>query len=314
MRLGVSLAVLGVAATLAWSATAATGTARGGSAKIAVPAVGHFSLTPITVISKSGKKPKLKVAGAVGKTLVVAAGLTADPKHKGRFIGAVALLNRKTTRSAQSARQGSGTFIVVSASGDQIGTAPSLREAICQYAAGNTIIADSGFLDNPPGPGGGSYMDAMFAASCPGHFGPFDGAPDGTAFLNGLVGGTVPPPPPPPPTSSTFTVVLSHVFGAGSSTTNDCETVTVNETGIAISPSGTLALTGPGGFSGTDQLTFGPGGSSGVFVARATFLLSSFGTYNESGTITVNGTTITQTGTWMIDSSNNTKDSRCSSP
>ena len=294
MRLSVTLAVIGLAATLVWSAAAATATVRGGSAKIAIPAVGHFSLTPISVTSKSGKKPKLKVVGAVG-TLVVAAGLTADAKHKGRFIGAVALLSRKATRATQSATQGRGTFLVVDASGGQVATGATLREAICQSAAGNSIIGSSSFFDNPPGPGIGPFMDANFAAFCPGNFGTFDGASAGTSFLNGLVGGTAVPPPPP----ELFTVAFSHIFGAGPSSSNVCETVTVNETGFTSQPTGIFTLAGPGGFTSTNQLVFSPSGSN-VFVASSTILITSFGTYDESAMITANGMTSTQTGTWTI--------------
>jgi hypothetical protein len=313
VRLSVTLAVLGLAATLAWSAAAATTTARGGSAKIAIPAVGHFSLTPISVTSKSGKKPRLKVVGAVRATLVVAGGLTADAKHKGRFIGAVALLNRKTTRGTQSAAQGSATFVVVSTSDGQVAAGPTLRDAICQYPVGNSIISSSGFLDNPPGVGIAPFMDANFAASCPGNFGTFDGASAGTSFLNGLVGGTAAPPP--PPTSGTFTVAFSHLFGAGPSSSNVCEAVTVDEAGVIGQPGGTFTLTGPGGFSDTNQLIFSPSGTgTGIFVAPTTVLLTSFGTYNETAVITVNGIMITQTGTWTLDTSSDVTTPPCSTP
>jgi hypothetical protein len=313
MRVGLVIAVLCLTATLASSAAAGTGAVRAASLKIAVPAAGHFSLTPISVTSKSGKKPKLKVVGAVGTTLVVAAGLTADPKHKGRFIGAVALLSRKTaktTRSTQGQARASATFVVVNAAGGDIAPLPSLREAICQASAGDSIIAGSSFLDNPPGPGITPFMDAEFAASCPGHFGTFDGAAAGTTFLTGLVGGTVTP----PTNTGTFTIGFAHIFGAGSNSSNDCETVTVKETGLSVLPNGTLTLTGPSGFTNTSPLTFSPGSGGGVFVAPSTILISSFGTYNESASITVNGATSTGTGTWTIDASSDKTTPPCSAP
>ena len=122
-----------------------------------------------------------------------------------------------------------------------------------------------------------------------------------------------PPPPPPPPVSGTFTIALGHIFGAGPSSTNDCETVTVNETGFNVIPTGTLNLTGPGGFNGTNTLTFTPSGT-GVFVAPSTFLFTAFGPYTENASITVNGTNHLQTGSFTLDASNDTTTAGCSVP
>jgi hypothetical protein len=121
------------------------------------------------------------------------------------------------------------------------------------------------------------------------------------------------PPPPPPTNALSFGIAFSHSFGAGPSSSNDCESVTVTETGGDITPIGTLNLTGPGGFSMTNPLTFTPSGG-GVFVAPSTFLLTSFGTYTEEADITVGGMTNRTTGTWMINTSNDLTTGGCSTP
>ena len=125
---------------------------------------------------------------------------------------------------------------------------------------------------------------------------------------------TAPPPaPPPPPVSATFTIALGHIFGAGPSSTNDCETVTVNETGINVTPTGTLNLTGPGAYNTTNPLTFTQSGT-GVYVSPSTFLFTAFGTYAENAKITVGGTTTLQTGTFTLDASNDKTTAGCSPP
>jgi len=115
------------------------------------------------------------------------------------------------------------------------------------------------------------------------------------------------------PVSNTFTIALAHIFGAGPSSTNDCEIVTVHETGNDLTPTGTLNLTGPGGFNTTNPLTFTPSGT-GVFVAPSTFLFTGFGPYTENASITVNGTTNLQTGTFTLDASNDTTSAGCPIP
>jgi hypothetical protein len=132
--------------------------------------------------------------------------------------------------------------------------------------------------------------------------------------LAGLIKATAPPPPPvTTPGTGSFTISLTHIFGAGPTSTNDCETVTVQETGINMTPTGTLNLTGPGGFDKTNPLTFGPNGT-GVFAAPTTFLFTQFGSYTEKATVSVNGTTQQQTGTFTLDASNDKTTAGCGPP
>ena len=185
VRVCLTLSAVCVAALLVSTATAGTGAARSAAAKIRVPAAGHFSITPIRVTTKSGKKPKLHIVGAVSKNLVVAAGLTADPKKKGQFIGAVVLINRKTsTTKARNIQTAAATFVVVNAPGSDVIVVPSLKEAICRANTGDTIIVGSSFLANPPGVAIARFMDGSLAEFCDETFGPFDGASAGGAFLN----------------------------------------------------------------------------------------------------------------------------------
>lgn len=188
VRVGLILSGVCVAALLVSAATASTGAAGNASAKIKAPATGHFSITPISVTTKSGKKPKLHLVGTVARNVVVAAGLTADPKKKGRFIGAVVLVNRKTsTTKARNIQTAAATFVVVNAPDSDVVVVPSLREAICQAKAGDTIIVGSSFLANPPGPGITPFMNAGFASFCDDGFGSFDGRSDGNTFLSNIV-------------------------------------------------------------------------------------------------------------------------------
>ena len=154
--------------------------------------------------TKSGKKPKLHLVGTVGKSLVVAAGLTADPKQKGRFIGVVVLINRKTSstmkaRNVATAARGATPPLFVYVGDDLPGRGPfvesSLRKAICRANTGDKIIVGSTFLANPPGVGITPFMDASFAASCDQTFGSYNGAAAGNAFLNGF-GNTIGTPNP----------------------------------------------------------------------------------------------------------------------
>jgi hypothetical protein len=131
--------------------------------------------------------------------------------------------------------------------------------------------------------------------------------------LAALEKATAPPPPPTTPSPATFTIALTHIFGAGPSSTNDCETVIVNETGSNVTPTGTLNLTGPGGFNMTNQLTFTPSGNS-IFSAPSTFLFTAFGSYTETAKITVGGTTDPQTNTFTLDASNDDTTAGCSAP
>ncbi len=121
------------------------------------------------------------------------------------------------------------------------------------------------------------------------------------------------PPPPPSPVPATFTIELGHVFGAGPSSSTDCETVSVHETGSNVIPTGTLNLTGPGGFNATNTLTFTQSGT-GTFAAPSTFLFTAFGTYSENASITVAGTTMQQMGTFTLDASNDKTTPGCPVP
>lgn len=126
---------------------------------------------------------------------------------------------------------------------------------------------------------------------------------------------TAPDTPAPAPVPATFTIGLVHVFGAGPSSTNDCEQVTVNETGMDLDPNdATLAVTGPGGFAKTNTLVFSRTGPGVYAAAPSVFLFSEFGSYSENAAVTVNGTTLHQTGSFALDASNDTTTGGCPPP
>ena len=315
-----SAAVLGLALLAAAAiglSSASAQRAAGATAKpvkITAPAPGKVSVTAFAITAKH--KPKLRLVGKAPATLIVVAGVAADRKHRGRYVGVVVLVSKRaaSVRKTQALAAARAAFVVqVSADGADTVGPTSLRDAIAQANGGDTIVFNPVFLSSPPAAVTAlNIFDAGFAAQTNTRWGDYASAAAGDSFFGDLTGpGALPPEP--PPASGTFTIGLAHVFGAGPNSTNGCETITVTEQGINVLPAGTLHLTGPGGFDKTNTLTFAPSGA-GVFVATSVFLFTAFGPYTESASITVSGTTLQQTGAYTLDASNDKTTAGCAVP
>jgi hypothetical protein len=192
------LVVVSVAAVQAPTAFTRTDSAGKAVLRIKQPAVGQFSVTGIVVSTKAGKQPRLRVIGKLAKRLVAVAGIAPDPKHKGRFVGAVVLVNRKvsTTRAVQL--HAKPTPIVAIRSTDTGTTITQARiELLCNANVADTIRTLT--VSNPTDVASVEILDAGLATRCKTRWGDYADAEAGSSFLNAFIDGRAPPSPLPPP-------------------------------------------------------------------------------------------------------------------